>query len=103
MKKGVFLAIVLTMLGISGVGQTWPYCISGCDAKDVRISRAYFQNVRVVGGQTFADAYVDFSVTAAQRYCILIAVSFSSESGCTNTQTVWRMFGDLSQGTYTNQ
>ncbi|MBC7220523.1 lamin tail domain-containing protein [Candidatus Bipolaricaulota bacterium] len=67
------------------------------------VERLYLANVSYVNGVLSADVYVDFKVTAADRYCVLIAIGFSASSGCPNVQTVWRMFGDLPQGAYIGQ
>ncbi|MBC7221389.1 tandem-95 repeat protein [Candidatus Bipolaricaulota bacterium] len=102
-KIFIGLGILAVVLGYGALAQQWPFCQSGCTAKDVKVDRLYLVNMRFVGGVYYVDVYADFSVTAADRYCIMVAAGFSSSSDCSNLVTAWRMFGDLSQGTYTNQ
>jgi len=102
-KIFIGLGILAVVLSYGALAQQWPFCQSGCTAKDVQVDRVYLVNMRFVGGVYYVDVYADFSVTAANRYCIMVAAGFSSSSDCSNLVTAWRMFGDLSQGTYTNQ
>jgi VCBS repeat-containing protein len=102
-KIFIGLGILAVVLSYGALAQQWPFCQSGCTAKDVKVDRLYLVNMRFVGGVYYVDVYADFSVTAADRYCIMVAAGFSSSSDCSNLVTAWRMFGDLSQGTYTNQ
>jgi VCBS repeat-containing protein len=102
-KIFIGLGILAVVLSYGALAQQWPFCQSGCTAKDVKVDRVYLVNMRFVGGVYYVDVYADFSVTAADRYCIMVAAGFSSSSDCSNLVTAWRMFGDLSQGTYTNQ
>ena len=99
-----FVALAIVALwGQSTMAQSWPFCIENCNAKDVVVERLYLDNVTYDGDVLSADVYVDFKVIAAERYCILVAIAFSSSSSCSNTQSVWRMFGDLPQGSYTGE
>jgi VCBS repeat-containing protein len=102
-KIFIGLGILAVVLSYGALAQQWPFCQSGCTAKDVQVDRVYLANTRFVGGVYYVDVYADFSVTAANRYCIMVAAGFSSSSDCSNLVTAWRMFGDLSQGTYRNQ
>jgi VCBS repeat-containing protein len=102
-KIFIGLGILAVVLSYGALAQQWPFCQSGCTAKDVQVDRVYLVNMRFVGGVYYVDVYADFSVTAANRYCIMVAAGFSSSGDCSNLVTAWRMFGDLSQGTYTNQ
>jgi VCBS repeat-containing protein len=102
-KIFIGLGILAVVLSYGALAQQWPFCQSGCTAKDVQVDRVYLVNMRFVGGVYYVDVYADFSVTAANRYCIMVAAGFSSSSDCSNLVTAWRMFGDLSQGTYRNQ
>ena len=106
MKFGKFfvgIGILVVALSYGALGQQWPFCESGCNANDVLVQRIYLANMHSVGGVYYVDVYADFSVTAANRYCVMVAAAFSSSASCSDLVTVWRMFGDLSQGTYNNQ
>mgnify|MGYP000374320218 CR=1 FL=1 len=101
-------ALILAILSValaSFIGfqarADWPYCISNCHAKDVNVSDVYIDNITQDVNRMHADVYADFAVTAADRYCILVTLDFSTAEGCTNPITVYRQFGDLPQGTYT--
>jgi len=99
---GTLIVILATSVGFQ-VRADWPYCISNCNAKDVKVSNVYVTNISQDASGVHGEAYADFSVTAANRYCILVALDFGTTDACSNPTTVYRMFGDLSQGTYSDQ
>jgi len=99
---GTLIVILATSLGFQARAD-WPYCISNCNAKDVKVSNVYVTNISQDASGVHGDVYADFQVTAANRYCILVALGFGTTDTCSNPATVSRMFGDLPQGIYSDQ
>ena len=75
------LALALFVLGLSfalpaaeAAAQTYPRCISGCDAKDVRVASVYLGGVAsCVGGNQTADLYVRLEGNRTY-YCVMLVV-----------------------------
>ena len=75
------LALAFVALGLSfalpaaeSAAQTYPRCISGCDAKDVRVASVYLGGVAsCVGGNQTADLYVRLEGNRTY-YCVMLVV-----------------------------
>ncbi len=76
-----WLALALVVLGLSfalpaaeAAAQTYPRCISGCTANDIRVTSVYLGNVAsCTGGRQTADLYVALEGNR-EYHCVMLVV-----------------------------
>ena len=98
------IALIVLIFSSSGVGQTWPRCISGCTANDVELIgvTAEILGSCAPGGTVDAVLRASLRFNRSKTYCVRFVTDVYIDGDLAMKDLVTEPFNVLTKGTYSD-